>query len=149
MTLERVLQATRRALAAGTQRPHCFRAHVPGQGYVNDGSILASRADYLRQLDRAVESEIANMGHASTYGEPGYTQPRHGILFANWNMFPDTLPALLEQLGYESEWSDEWTTCEDCHKAFRIQPTGYSWTPSIQFRADESADICNSCYDNQ
>lgn len=50
MTLERILKAAVNSMITGHHSPHCFRAHVIGKGYVNDGSAEYDRADYIRQL---------------------------------------------------------------------------------------------------
>src|SRR4051812_18753686 len=105
-TLDRVFNAAIAAMAQGTKQPHCYSAHVPGQGYVNDGTRADLAADYRRQLGRAARSEFENMGFASEYHEPGYTQPARGFLFANWNRFPRNFDRLLERMGYAIEWSD-------------------------------------------
>jgi hypothetical protein len=107
--------------------PHCFTAHVVGQGYVNDGGLAETREDYDRQRQRAAESEIENLMWANGYAEPGYTDPEKGIVFANWNYFPRELPDILERGGYEIEWSDEWATCGDCGRAVRTSPNSYGW----------------------
>jgi len=74
--------------------------------------------------------------------EPGYDDKP--VVLGNWNSetrwdgekritVNNVMPRiakLLEKLGYEVEWEDEWTTCEDCGKATRSQPDSYSWQPS-------------------
>lgn len=144
MTLERILTAAVRSMIDGKRAPHCFSAHVLGRGYVNDGSAVFDRADYLRQLQRSAESEIENMGYAEGYAEPGYTQPAKGVLMANWNCLPRDLDRLLERAGYAIEWSDEWTVCEDCNKALRTEPNGYDWRPAYTI-VDECAIVCTAC----
>ena len=88
-------------------------------------------------------SEIECMGYASDYGEPGYSKPEKGILFANWNLFPRNVDELLK--GYEIEWSDEWTQCYDCGLALRISPDSYCWQPS-KFDTDDGT-YCKDCID--
>jgi hypothetical protein len=110
---------------------------------VNDGSTVATRADYDRQRRRAGEAEIDNLGYAPVYAEPGYTQPRAGVLMADWNVFPSDIADVLEDLGYAVEWSDEWITCEDCGGAVRTQPDSYSWTPAYQIV--DGAVLCRAC----
>jgi len=92
---------------------------------------------------RCAISELENMGYASAYAEPGYTQPDKGILFANWNYFPNEVTALLEQYGYAIEWSDEWYTCE-CGKAVRTTADSYSWQPSYVM-LHECEIVCLDC----
>jgi len=126
MRLETILKAAKNSMIHGHHKPHCYGAFVEGKGYVNDGGSGFDRADYLRQLERDVNLEIDQMESASSYGEPGYTNPDKGILFANWNKFPPELASILEKAGYGIEWSDEWTIC-DCGKAVRTSPDSYGW----------------------
>jgi hypothetical protein len=44
---------------------------------------------------------------------------------------------------FDTEWSDEWTTCSECYQAVRTQPDSYSWTPAFSMLGDEY--ICTSC----
>lgn len=70
----------------------------------------------------------------SKYGEPGYQDPDHGIIFCNWNPVPKWVGEYLEEAGYECEWSDEWIIdYEHGGKAYRTNPTSYDWQPSIMF----------------
>jgi hypothetical protein len=78
----------------------------------------------------SAESEIENLGWAPGYAEPGYTDPAKGILTANWNYFPSDVTDILERAGYAIEWSDEWSTCENCGKLVRTSADNYSWQPS-------------------
>ena len=91
-------------------------------------------------------NEIENMGFAGEYAELGYSQPEKGILFANWNLFPRGVDTLLESMGYEIEWSDEWSTCGNCGKAFRISSDSYGWQPSY-FLVNECEELCKDCCD--
>ena len=144
MRLERILQAAVNSMIRGHHTPHCYRAHVVGKGYVNDGSVQHDRADYLLQLERTATSEVENLGYASAYAEPGYDQPSKGIVFANWNPLPRGLDTILEKAGYAVEWSDEWTTCEDCQRAIRTSPDSYSWSSS--YHCDDNGTIlCMDC----
>lgn len=140
--LEKILSAAKNSMLHGKRSPRCFRAHVLGQGYVNDGATQFDRADYLRQLERSVQSEIDNMLYATDYAEPGYTKPPRGILFANWNTFPKNFDTILEKLGFGVEWSDEWSIC-DCQKAYRTQPDSYIWEPA--FKTVNGEEMCLDC----
>jgi hypothetical protein len=143
MTLKRILTAAKHSMITGHHAPHCYSAHVIGRGYVNDGSPVFDRADYLQQLERDAQSEIDNLNYASEYAEPGYTQPAKGIVFANWNKFPRELTDILERAGYAVEWSDEWAICDGCQKAVRTSPDSYSYTPSYAFVSGEI--LCVEC----
>lgn len=71
---------------------------------------------------------------APVYGEPGYTDPKAGILFANWNYTERDLGDYLEKLGFECEWCDEWTVVNQ--KAYRISPDSYGWESMIFLTED-------------
>lgn len=87
--------------------------------------------------------------HHNGYAEPGYTDPASGIIATgNWNSVtkyegqigastvlddtPELLSDLLEKLGVEIEWFDEWADCDECGKLVRTQPDGWDWHPSYQ-----------------
>lgn len=143
MTAEYVLKAAIASMITGHHTPHCYSAHVPGQGYINDGSRVDWRDEYLRQLERDAQRELECLQFSHAYAEPGYEQPRRGILFSNWNRFPSEVVDLLERMGYAVEWSDEWTTCEICDKAMRTQPDSHSWRP--QFDPNADTILCTEC----
>ena len=135
--LDRVLRACQAQLSIGYKTPHCYSAHVSGQGYVNRGDRMDTIGDYRAQLTRSVQSEIENMGFAPDYAEPGYDIPARGILFANWNVFPRNFDRVLERLGFAAEWSDEWTTCDDCNRAMRTCASGHDWRPQFDIHSDD------------
>lgn len=148
MTIDRILTAAVNSMIRGHHVPHCYHAHVPGHGYVNDGSVKATRADYLRQLERDARSEVDNMGYAPAYAEPGYTQPARGVLLANWNRLPRGLDRILERAGYAVEWSDEWAICADCNRAIRTEPDCWVWQPAYQIvEGDYVCSACVAAYD--
>lgn len=95
---------------------------------------------------QTAKSEIANLGYAPGYAEPGYTDPQHGILLANWNYFPSRIDRTLEAAGYGIEWSDEWITCEECGKLVRTSADCYSWQPSYVLMNDCDV-VCHACVD--
>lgn len=93
--------------------------------------------------------------HTDGYAEPGYTDPKGGVIATgNWNNISkyetclcesapqsygklvvedDTLCVLgkkLEKLGVELEWSDEWMACDECRKLVRTVANSYGWTRS-------------------
>jgi hypothetical protein len=83
-----------------------------------------------------------NVQYAAEYAEPGYSDPKTGILFADWNACSRRVQSLLEAAGYELEWEDEWYICE-CGKAFRTSPDSYSWLPSYVELSGEL--LCHEC----
>jgi len=145
MKLERILQAAVNSLAQGKRKPHCFSAFVQGQGYINQGDVVETRPDYIKQAVRAAQSEVDNLGFAPTYAEPGYDNPAKAVLFANWNDLPRDLDRILEHAGYAIEWSDEWSTCDACNGAVRTSPDGWNWTPYYKFDGDCTI-LCLDCY---
>lgn len=126
------------------RRAHCFSAHVPGKGYIGKGDTPESKPDYDRQREQSAKSEIDNLGYAPGFAEKGYDEPRKGVLFANWNVFPSKIDDILERMGYSCEWSDEWTTCEDCGKAVRTSPDCYHWQPYYVL-IGECSTVCLNC----
>lgn len=142
-SLERVMNAAINSMIRGHHSPHCFRAHVPGKGYVNNGSAEFDRADFLKQLERAARFEVGNVGYAPSYAEPGHIQPVKGVLIADWNKLPSEIDKILEKLGYAVEWFDEWTTCSNCNRAMRTSPDCYDWTPAYTEESDGL--YCDEC----
>jgi len=95
---------------------------------------------------------------AHGYNEPGYGDPDSGVVvFGDWNPScgfdkPQAeqdrdlmvrLARVLEALGADTQWSDEWTTCGQCHRAIRTSPDSYSWVPS--FRLTDGEVECAEC----
>lgn len=106
-------------------------------------------------------SQIESITICIGYAEPGYSDPRSGLIaFGNWNAVTkydgdkfvtvDDAPArvakLLEKLGVELEWSDEWTTCSACGKAIRTKPDSYSWQPS--YTTTDDGITCHECVED-
>ena len=87
-----------------------------------------------KRLEQALQylQDKHDCQYASAYGEPGYTNPEKGILFANWNHIPKRMVSWLESRGYECEWSDEWYVSDD-GKAWRTSPDCYSWESSLVY----------------
>lgn len=119
--------------------------------------ILQIAADITKNAiaqSRIEEIEL----HTRGYAEPGYA----GELVAtgNWNEITtynkktnkfttvDSMPKrvceCLEKVGFEIEWSDEWTTCIECGRLVRVVADSYSWMRA--FVDDENGDtICHEC----
>lgn len=115
-------------------------------------------------LDRIMQDGSWDIDWAAEYVEPGYTAGPRGILFADWNNeqrqgteaeraagqywidvsdFRSRFARILERIGYECEWSDEWVVCE-CGKAVRIEADSYCWRPSFVMRDGDLA--CAECW---
>lgn len=96
----------------------------------------------------------------------GYASPRYGlrdatIVLGNWNTRDkydptretpltkdETLPArlarVLERVGAEVEWLDEWTSCSECYRAIRTKPDSYGWKPEFAWLGDCDI-VCSAC----
>lgn len=95
--------------------------------------------------------------HTNGYAEPGYSG--EVIATGNWNNIdqwdnekkcrvflsdiPERVCNLLEKLGVEIEWSDEWSKCLDCGKLVRIHGDSYHWQPS--FAKVNGELFCHEC----
>lgn len=117
-----------------------------------------------RVCEYAIREDILpDLRFCDRYCEPGYDEPADGlILSANWNnrrrwdretgksivtdARPERIARILERLGCELEWCDEWESCDECNGAVRTQPNGFCWVPSYQL-VDECAIYCAECYD--
>lgn len=72
----------------------------------------------------------------SHYGEPGYSDPERGVLFADWNPVPRWIGDYLTEAGFGLEWSDEWAIDCDNSKAYRTSPDSWGWQSSIVLTED-------------
>lgn len=100
---------------------------------------------------------------AEGYADPLADEPEAGVAFGNWNdsrrydpetrestvtdRTPSRVARLLERLGVECEWEDEWTTCAECYRAIRTSPDCYSWTPAYLL-ANECEPVCEACVES-
>lgn len=103
------------------------------------------------------------MVYTEGYAEPGYDVPECGIVvLGNWNSISmydrelgkfvdiDTIPVrlatILERMGADTQWSDEWASCYDCGKLVRTKPNCYGWMQA--YAENEDGDIqCLHCID--
>jgi hypothetical protein len=127
--------------------------------------LWAPKAFVAAVLSSGHESEYGVSNWAREYAEPGYgrnVSAELGILFGNWNdrdrwnpetnlrditdRRPSRFSAIAEHIGYELEWSDEWSTCDDCGKAVRTSPDCYAWQPYYRI-VDDCSIVCNDCID--
>jgi len=139
-------------MAKRTQKQVWKRA----QRIIEAGLKRAKHRDAIYQLE-----DIQFYGG---YAEPGYDDPECGIVaIGNWNSIsrydreegkfndiddtPVKVGRLLEKLGAELEWSDEWDACVDCNKLVRTSPDSYGWQRSY---ADFAGEVmCLNCVDPQ
>lgn len=94
----------------------------------------------------------------------GYASPRYGspdavVVLGDWNTkrYPrgddapltkdETMPArlarVLERVGAECEWLDEWTSCAECYRAIRTESDSYWWLPEYAWIGDDI--VCSAC----
>jgi hypothetical protein len=99
------------------------------------------------KLDRIVGDGYKDIQlYFEGYAEPGYSDPECGIIaLANWNHY-EREARLLEALGVEIEWSDEWAMCDDCNKLVRTSPDSYCWMRSY-WMDDDCYIQCEECID--
>lgn len=131
-----------------------------------------TKKQLLQRVEKVIESGRAtaktNQGRSQIdsitictegYAEPDYSDPKSGIIaFGNWNNVSrydghefhevddsvGRVATLLEKLGVELDWSDEWCQCDGCHKAVRTTPNSYRWRASY---ADDGSGtvLCHEC----
>lgn len=93
---------------------------------------------------KAIVGEKDIILYGDGYAEPGYKDPESGLIaLANWNNF-EREGMLLEKLGVETEWEDEWTYCHNCEKLVRTQPDSYCWRP-YYYMFDYGDILCGDC----
>jgi len=90
--------------------------------------------------------------HCNGYAEPGYDD-KECVATGNWNalgnktmsermrQLPERLAKLFERIGVECEWSDEWSTCDECGKFVRTSPDSHSWSPSYVVATDADSYV--------
>jgi hypothetical protein len=97
--------------------------------------------------NRSALSALDNIQiYHSGYAEPGYSSETGCIALGDWNdpsfyhkesgqfikqdATLSRVHKLLEKLGVDLEWEDEWYSCENCGKLFRSTADSYGWTMS-------------------
>lgn len=90
----------------------------------------------IRAIEGLLTKRCGDVDWCESYGEPGYSNPERGIIFANWNHVSRSVQDWLEHHDYALEWSDEWITCGETSKAYRTSPDSYSWLPSYVMTED-------------
>ena len=107
----------------------------------------------------SVSNAIADMQVHFGYSEPGYDAPNETVVTGCWNVIdrwnsetnkhdlisdlPKRVGELLEKIGAEVEWGDEWSGCADRMKLVRTQGDSYSWQPSFWW--DDNGCHCHEC----
>jgi len=109
--------------------------------------------------------EIAeNAGMYDVRAHEGYSEPGYdGVpVTGNWNdkkqyveaerrfetidATPSRVARILEKLGLELEWCDEWTECSECFKLVRTSGDSYEWTRS--YVESEYGSVCLECVES-
>lgn len=114
------------------------------------GRMLPARIEgkYDRNLE-TLRSRFTDTNIYSEYAEPGYTA-KGPILTGNWNEVEGDnglmrrVGEILEKIGCELEWEDEWCDCHSCGKLVRSQPDCYHWTASYAI-VNDCELLCHEC----
>lgn len=121
-------------------------------------------AEILRNLFAYADKHNLDITYYPGNVEPGYDDTP--VLAANWNTPGEyeikhglaerrnrqaKIGKWLEwrESNYDDlqlQWSDEWTSCDNCGKAVRTSPNSYSWTRS--FVELDGEIICRECWDS-
>lgn len=123
----------------------CRPPFCAGPQQYHDKPLADWPAPAVETWRQTAENYIENMDYATEYGEPGYDNPKRGILFSDWNYFPKGVGDLLEKQGFAIEWEDEWCRCDGCQKALRCSPDSYSWQKS--YIESDCNRYCFDCMD--
>ncbi len=100
--------------------------------------------------------------HTKGYAEPGYDGEvvvtgdfnnidkwdAEGRTHETIDKTPGRVADLLEKIGVEVEWSDEWAACDGCQKLVRTQADSYAWQRSYfedDMFGDEGYIVCHEC----
>lgn len=107
--------------------------------------------EYLPKIKSAltgwdgIEDSFDSIQWANDYAEPGYSSPKTGILLGNWNHVSQRVQDILNRMGYELEWEDEWSSCSGCGKLVRTSPDSYGWQQSFWMPEDSGELFCTEC----
>jgi hypothetical protein len=117
---------------------------------------ILERAETVAKSRNTV-SKLQAITFAAGCIEPGYDD--NPTALGNWNnestyengkwtITDDTIgrvARILERMGYELHWSDEWVICEECGKCFRCQADSYGW--QLYGVIDDGGCACAECID--
>lgn len=125
-------------------------AFTSGVGILPVDGATALLRGFLSEADdvkfTAELERLMSEGKIDSYAgicEPGYGCGPKGVLLANWNNIDKELQEWLELQGYTQHWSDEWDSCSECGKIFRVTGDCYGWKKY----AAEGVDgmVCGDC----
>lgn len=136
-----------------------FQALVSALEYI-EGESNARRFVLLLELLGLNYGEEFDIRMYNANGSAGEDECGDGFVTGNWNpkrfprngepplTFDEQLPELLcdvvEKWDLGGGWSDEYTECEGCYKAFRTSPSSMWWEPEFPYFAGEGM-FCNHC----
>ncbi len=86
------------------------------------------------------ESLVPNGTFYEGISEPGYEDTP--AIAANWNKCEEYFKKFSDKK--KLLWDDEWSGCDDCNKAVRIQPDSYDWEPNFVTFLDGTL-VCQKC----
>ena len=87
-------------------------------------------------------NEYPDIRNYPGYAEPGYTADK-SVFMTNWNEY-GTVRELLESMGYDTVYNDEYIECYDCYNLVRTTGDCYSWTASYHI-LNGGEPVCSSC----
>jgi hypothetical protein len=151
--LNLTLSETIRALSNGQTLPNSHILAVLEQLQDNGAEEIGELKETIVKLEEklwlVVEeektekllSDLMEEGadYCGKYGEKGYSDPKSGIIFHNWNNVGQKIQDYLELAGYELEWSDEWAIDYENDKAYRTSGNSYHWESQIRY--DDSGNM--------
>jgi len=148
------VQAVRSRVIYIDRQPHVARKI--GDNPPTITSWVAERVQTILRAAGDFGEEVFLCGNG--YAEPEYDDPESGIIATgNWNdkdryvngkrrvvdNTPSRVGDLLQKLGVEIEWDDEWTTCDECGKLVRTTGNSYCWQKSyVDFGCGDICDVC-------
>jgi len=122
--------------------------------------LILEIAQRMAKDDWRIRNQIEEIQIHTEYGEPGYSSETGVIATGNWNEvdeydpqlqmrvpisnLPKRIGEIFERMGIECEWSDEWSSCEDCGALVRTSGDSYCWQPSYAI-IDECTFLCHKC----
>jgi hypothetical protein len=145
VTIERLYQiAESRGVDIQFAEDYC----EPGYTLSHEGrGVLFANWNDRRITQHQTIEEVESLAEASAMHQNILTWPKwqRG---RNVEIGTDTtaprLAKIFEKQGYEIEWSDEWSVCPDCNKAFRTSGDSYHWQPHFA-TIDDCECICGDC----
>jgi hypothetical protein len=144
------------SVSSGLLRSDCLLKETKMRGTFSRAMWIIEIAKNMAEkaLDHGTRNRLEDIQIHEEYAEPGYDS-KGPILTGNWNPISwdktkkeddliFRLGEILEKIGCELEWEDEWSTCADCSRLVRTEPDSYGWTPSYAI-LNECELVCADC----